>query len=108
MGAFLIVLVDLLLVGAAVQGIGWSFHEYVFPDAPFGFVGATVNSVAILLLVLFGNYAVSVYDRDVLVTRAGLFSRIVVMRRSFSRRISSTLFRSVISCSQTIWASLFS
>ncbi|MGB1700541.1 MAG: hypothetical protein ACPHRO_11345, partial [Nannocystaceae bacterium] len=78
MAALLIVLIDLVLVAATVQGIGWGFHEYLFPDAPYGFVGATVNSTSILLLTIFGNYAVSLYDREVLVTRLGLLSRVVV------------------------------
>ena len=78
MAALLFVLIDLVLVAATVQGIGWGFHEYLFPDAPYGFVGATVNSTSILLLTIFGNYAVSLYDREVLVTRLGLLSRVVV------------------------------
>jgi lipopolysaccharide/colanic/teichoic acid biosynthesis glycosyltransferase len=78
MAAFLIVLIDMLMVVATVQGVGWSFHEFVFPDSVFGFAGATVNSVSILLLVVFGNYSVSLYDRDILVTRAGLTSRVIV------------------------------
>ena len=78
MSVFLLVIVDALCTAAMIQSVGWLYFESLFPDAPYGFEGATVQSLSFLILAVFSNYAVSLYDRDVLVARNGLFARVAV------------------------------
>lgn len=72
-----LVLLDLLLAVTALEGMSWTVHRLLFTNVPYGEVGSTVHSSSILLFILFGNYAVGLYDRDVLVREGGLAPRVV-------------------------------
>ena len=78
MGRLIMVLTDVVLAALTIEGVGALFHAFLFPDTQFGLESSTVQFIAIVALTVFWNYAVSLYDRDVLVSREALVPRVLV------------------------------